>query len=70
MLSGGPSSNLLRPCARAGPAAGFSGVAQFAAGGSAVSLGMSAEALRHLQRVDLELTVKIAAARPYAGSGR
>ncbi len=43
---------------RSGPAAAvheyaqqaeFSGVAQFAVGGSAVSLGMSAGALRHLQ---------------------
>jgi hypothetical protein len=33
----------------AGPAAEFGGVAQFAAGGSAVSVDMSAEALRHLQ---------------------
>jgi hypothetical protein len=30
-------------------AAGLSGVAHFAVGGSAVSLGMSAEAVRHLQ---------------------
>jgi hypothetical protein len=36
----------VRPAA---PAAEFSRVAQFAVGGSAVSLGMSAEAQRHLQ---------------------
>ncbi len=33
----------------AGPAAEPSGVAHFAVGGLAVSLGMSAEAMRHLQ---------------------
>ena len=43
----------------------FSGVAQFAVGGSAVSLGTSAEALRHVQ-----LAARLSGASWRCGGGR